>query len=876
MKRIKPSGAQFRKTKIKKIQSAESSKNLMKAFIERSSSLKNQGSHEVDPPNRGSSSSTDEGHSKDDNSGENNEGGKVSDSNNVNNLTETSATTSELNIIPETLLELQKNSEEENPLRANEHDDKRLPITQSDNFSMDVLQDIGRWPENIAKQFRDLVVSQGTSQLQNKDSVFPSDTTGRSMNKCWFEKLLKNGRKINRSWLCYSPCKNALFCVCCTLFKQKNYQSSFSSVSGFSTWRKLNPRIQNHETSAAHRSAFMEWKELERSLNKGPAIDSHLQRQVCEAAKIWKEILERVIATVQTLAQQNLALRGHRESITDSANPGNFLALIKYLAKFDPVMRTHLDSVSGNPGKLSYLSPDIQNEIISILGEQVRKTIIAACKKAKYYSIMFDTTPDQSHEEQMSQIIRFVDIDEQSVEVRESFIDFIPVHDKTAAGITEVITSKLEEDGLDLKDCRGQSFDNQATMAGIHTGVQKRILELNPLAIFVPCDNHSLNLVGVHAAHVNPQAITFFGILEKLFTFFSCSTHRWSVLKEHVNITIKRHAETRWSSKADAVKAVSSQLNEIIACLEKLRDTPSETVETREDAAILINGLETFDFICLLYFWAEILPAINHSQKVLQIEGVSFHSALLLLQTLEDQLGNWRTNLCDIVIEKSVKKCEEWGVETDKRPRKKRKMPGEHADDVVLNSRQEIKRCLIEIIDKLSAEMRDRFTHLSELEKRFGYLCEIENHLKKGISEEKLSEHCKILAENYPHDIDFEELLRDTKDVLLLLKRATNNGEKLNLKPKGLLTYINSMGAESYKSLATALQILLTIPVSVASCERSFSKLKLIKNYLRSTMTENRLTNLAVLSIEHETASLLDYSKVISDFAAAKARKVKF
>lgn len=94
MKRIKPSGAQFRKTKIKKIQSAESSKKLMKAFIERSSSLKNQGSHEVDPPNRGSSSSTDEGHSKDDNSGENNEGGKVSDSNNVNNLTETSATTS--------------------------------------------------------------------------------------------------------------------------------------------------------------------------------------------------------------------------------------------------------------------------------------------------------------------------------------------------------------------------------------------------------------------------------------------------------------------------------------------------------------------------------------------------------------------------------------------------------------------------------------------------------------------------------------------------------------------------------------------------------------------------------------------------------------
>jgi hypothetical protein len=50
---------------------------------------------------------------------------------------------------------------------------------------------------------------------------------------------------------------------------------------------------------------------------------------------------------------------------------------------------------------------------------------------------------------------------------------------------------------------------NQATMAGVHSGVQKRILDVNSLAVFVPCNNHSLNLVGVHAAHVNVQALTF-------------------------------------------------------------------------------------------------------------------------------------------------------------------------------------------------------------------------------------------------------------------------------------------------------------------------------------------------------------------------------
>ena len=108
---------------------------------------------------------------------------------------------------------------------------------------------------------------------------------------------------------------------------------------------------------------------------------------------------------------------------------------------------------------------------------------------------------------------------------------------------------------------RDRSYDNQSTVAGIHSGVQKRILDFNPLSLFVPCDNHSLNLVGVHAAHENVQAVTFFGTVERLFTFFSCSTHKWSVFKDFVNITLKRHCDTRWSSETDAVKAISTQLD---------------------------------------------------------------------------------------------------------------------------------------------------------------------------------------------------------------------------------------------------------------------------------------------------------------------------
>ncbi|GFY45698.1 integrase catalytic domain-containing protein [Trichonephila inaurata madagascariensis] len=56
-------------------------------------------------------------------------------------------------------------------------------------------------------------------------------------------------------------------------------------------------------------------------------------------------------------------------------------------------------------------------------------------------------------------------------------------------------------------NCREQAYDNAATMAGCYTGVQQRIKDINPNAEFVPCSNHSLNLVCVHAASVELSII---------------------------------------------------------------------------------------------------------------------------------------------------------------------------------------------------------------------------------------------------------------------------------------------------------------------------------------------------------------------------------
>ena len=221
-------------------------------------------------------------------------------------------------------------------------------------------------------------------------------------------------------------------------------------------------------------------------------------------------------------------------------NVGNFLALIKLIAQFDPLLAKHVQHAEQNPGSVSYLSPEIQNEFIHILASTVKSKLLRDIRKSKYYGISLDSTPDLGHREQRSQIIRFVDVNFQTkqVTIKESFLGYIEIHSKDAASLEKVIVERLKSDAISLADCRAQCYDNAAVMAGHISGLQQRICDRNNRALFVNCDNHSLNLAGVHSAKQDP-VVTFFGTLENIYSFFSHSTIRWEKLKRVLPITVK-------------------------------------------------------------------------------------------------------------------------------------------------------------------------------------------------------------------------------------------------------------------------------------------------------------------------------------------------
>ena len=165
-----------------------------------------------------------------------------------------------------------------------------------------------------------------------------------------------------------------------------------------------------------------------------------------------------------------------------------------------------------------------------------------------------------------------------------------------------------------------------------------------------------------------------------------------------------------------------------------------------------------------------------------------------------------------------------------------------------------------------------RFQQKSSIYDHFQFLKPPEL-LREDTSDENESACILKLTSAY-FAINSEELVMEVNRLRRFIKKHDKRG--VHTKSWDVVNLLQLMAQcklqETLPNLIIAIRIYLTLAVSVASCERSFFKLKLIKMYLRSTMGQIRLTNLTIRFIEREqTESRFD--EVINQFASTKSRK---
>lgn len=372
----------------------------------------------------------------------------------------------------------------------------------------------------MSSETRQILVERGPHQI--KEFEFPINKGRRRFSPSHYLKVLSNGEVVDRSWLIYSVTNDAVFCFCCILFDNSSAISDWPK-KGYSDWGNLIRALTMHEKSVNHRNAFRAWKELDIRLKQKKTIDAEYQRIMDMEIQHWRGVLKRIMSIITLLASQCLAFRGTTEHLFQPNN-GNFLKLVELLSEFDPVMEEHIRRVQRESDKWSvtYLSNNIQDELINLMGNVILSKIVEITKIAKYFSIIADCTPDVSHIEQLSLTIRVVALNsiQNKYEIEEFFIGFFEASDSTGEGLTELILTHLEKLGFELKWLRGQGYDNGANMKGVRKGVQNRILEKYPRAFYVPCACHSLNLVVNDAGSSSTETTTFFSIVQELYTFF--------------------------------------------------------------------------------------------------------------------------------------------------------------------------------------------------------------------------------------------------------------------------------------------------------------------------------------------------------------------
>lgn len=693
-------------------------------------------------------------------------------------------------------------------------------------------------------------------------------------------------------WLVLSDSHKGLYCKYCALFAtgsvggyQKNIPLQKLVTKPLTSFAKLLGKdgdLPVHDASKYHKEAMQAGKNFLACVR---APEKDVANQICSQrlhqVNDNRNRLLPIIESIIFLGRQGIPLRGHRDDGTLlerssepslTSNEGNFREILRFrVSSGDTELQKHLASTSS---RATYISKTTQNELIKCCGDEVLATLIQWVHESGAYSIMFDETTDVSHTSQLSLVLRYV----HKNMVREDFVQFVdPRSDSDAldVSVTEpILTGKvlgkqvvkmLKDLGLDLERCVGVATDGCSVMVSELCGAVSEIKRSAPNAVHCPCFNHALNLSLSKSSRV--QAVrNAVGIMKEIISFFTASPKRNIVLKNALGHQLKGLCETRWVERHDSV----IQFRDSLGCVSTALDAIASWREMQSAAKAkalrvsLGDGEFLMAIVCLSDLLAHTLPLSRLYQK----ECVDVHTARNTLTDTIAVLTAQRQNCEEVfrpLYEQAVALADELDTEL-KLPRITKRQT-HRSNPPALDPESFYRTSVyIPLLDNVLADLRSRFT-----EETFG-VYELFVFMPSQLLHATRENEARVatdIAQRYCSFIGGSRAPITAKVIQAELrlwrekwKRESEDGADI---PSTAVQALYMCDGGVFPSIRTFLQILATLPVSVASAERSFSTLRRLKTWLRSQMSDARLTGLALLHTHRDIS--VDCGKVIDRFA---------
>ena len=530
--------------------------------------------------------------------------------------------------------------------------------------------------------------------------------------------------------------------------------------------------------------------------------------------------------------------------------------------------------------------------------DAVSKGIISEIKSSAtddgeyFYSVIVDESSDMSNHEQLSLSLSSVNSQGKK---SEDFVKLIKVPHTTGEYLCEVLVKQLEELGLDTASCVSLAGDGASNISGHEKGLAVRFKEFAPLCVYVHCYAHRLNLAIKDLLSSIQLLRNVLGTVQEIYNFLEGSPKRSEIFKsaevedEDTVTKLKNQGATRWGAKGDSVIAVSKELKRVVKALDII--TKDKDAKVSAKAKSLVRNIYGEEFVFGITLLETLLTPVNKLSDYLQGRNVDMRKAResvkLLITTLEGlkneerfnelwQLSQRKSAELKLFVEEDDTLDIYFDFDEAKVPRRLKwtKSPKEYFRVTHFES------SLDKIIADLNVRFMDKDKNIildmvaivndaqvdGDVFSRVGEYYSIDADDLK--SEHQMFQHFKVIK--YFHHLSFSRtynIIQENIDTTEMVS-AEIAGELVSREAKKLMP-----------NLFKVVKLLATMPISSCEAERSFSTLRRIKNHMRTTMGQERLSALNVIAMHRARVNrvlLEQMDELIDTFASRKNRKAYF